>query len=205
MGALLHQRSLLPLHANAVRIGDEAVALAGPSGVGKSTLAAQFQVLGRQVLCDDVCVVDFAADTAPRAWPGVARIKLWDTAIRGLGLTSPGAEAPGLERVADDMEKFSLPIASTWPREPLPLARLYVLRPSRAARGDITPLFGAAAVNAAVSNVYRWPLAVAMGKARTQFDNCVRLLGGCKVFEIATPWGYDALASTVAALERIAQ
>src|SRR5580658_2928398 len=52
IGALCHQRGLLPLHAAAVLCADGAVAFAGPSGAGKSTLAAQLHALGRTVLAD---------------------------------------------------------------------------------------------------------------------------------------------------------
>ncbi len=38
--ALLLQRGLLPLHGSAVQVNDKAYVLAGPSGNGKSTLAA---------------------------------------------------------------------------------------------------------------------------------------------------------------------
>src|SRR5687767_37791 len=53
-GALLHQRGLLPLHANAVEIDGKAVAFMGASGEGKSTLAAWFHDRGFNIIADDV-------------------------------------------------------------------------------------------------------------------------------------------------------
>ena len=59
MGALLHQRGLLPLHTNAVEVGGRAFAFMGKSGAGKSTLAAWFHDRGFRIVADDVCVVGF--------------------------------------------------------------------------------------------------------------------------------------------------
>src|SRR5258708_39789946 len=81
MGAIFHQRGLLPLHANAIEVGGQAVAFVGPSGAGKSTLAAYFRDRGYRVLCDDVWVVSFGSDGEPLAWPGVPRVKLWGDAL----------------------------------------------------------------------------------------------------------------------------
>src|SRR5215213_168075 len=58
-GALLHQRGLLPLHANAIEVDGTAVAFMGASGAGKSTLAAWFHDRGYRIIADDVCVVRF--------------------------------------------------------------------------------------------------------------------------------------------------
>lgn len=55
MGALLHQRSIVSLHAGAVSVDGGAVLFAGPSSIGKSTLAAALQQQGYPILADDVC------------------------------------------------------------------------------------------------------------------------------------------------------
>ena len=62
MGVLLHQRGLLPLHANAVEIDGKAFAFMGASGSGKSTLAAWFHDHGYRIIADDVCAVRFETE-----------------------------------------------------------------------------------------------------------------------------------------------
>ncbi|MEG8053162.1 hypothetical protein QP185_07710 [Sphingomonas aerolata] len=46
LGALLHQRALLPLHCNAIVHDGKAFLFCGDSGAGKSTLAAVFEARG---------------------------------------------------------------------------------------------------------------------------------------------------------------
>ena len=50
-GALLHQRGLVPFHGSAVEIDGRAVMFVGPSGTGKSTLAAALCPKGTPVAC----------------------------------------------------------------------------------------------------------------------------------------------------------
>lgn len=76
LGVLLQQRGLLVLHASCVRFGQRTIAFAGTSGDGKSTLAAMCCEHGAEMLADDVLAVSAEANTAPRAWPGFARLKL---------------------------------------------------------------------------------------------------------------------------------
>lgn len=85
MGAILHQRGLLPLHANAVDCGGRAFAFMGPSGSGKSTLAARFNDLGFRIVADDVCVVSFADNGQPQICPGVGRLRLWRDVLEATG------------------------------------------------------------------------------------------------------------------------
>ena len=66
-GALLHQRGLLGLHASAIMVPEGSVAFAGPSGVGKSTLATACWQQGYPILADDICVIAAADDGTPCA------------------------------------------------------------------------------------------------------------------------------------------
>jgi hypothetical protein len=54
LGFVLRLRGLTPLHASAVAVGNQAIALVGPAGAGKSTTAAAFARLGYPVLSDDI-------------------------------------------------------------------------------------------------------------------------------------------------------
>ena len=108
----------------------------------------------------------------------------------------------GLERVADGMDKYSLPTPAAAIRRALPLTRLYVLSDQPASAATFAPLTGAAAMSAVIGNIYRWPLAQAMGMAKAQFDACVALLGRCAVFELAAPRGLSGLDAIAEAVER---
>src|SRR4051812_25201168 len=84
-GALLHQRGLLPLHANAIEVEGKAVAFMGASGSGKSTLAAWFHDRAHRIVADDVCVLRFDELGGAMAQPGLPRLRLWDEALEATG------------------------------------------------------------------------------------------------------------------------
>jgi hypothetical protein len=198
MGAIIHQRGLLPLHANAIDVGGAAVAFAGDMGAGKSTLADFFRRRGRAVLSDDVCVVTFGPDGSALAWPGIPRIKLWDDA-----LAAAGDSADGLERVFDEQAKYSLRLPSAPPAEPIPLTRLYLLeRADAGASPSIRAVAGAEAFDQVRSNIYRSEYAAALGKAEDQFANLIALLRRVKVFTARRVWGFDVFRQEAEALER---
>lgn len=181
MGALALQRGRLPLHIAALDIGGVAVAVTGPSGAGKSTLAALMQKRGAFILADDMCVVDVGEDGRALARPAPRRIKLWADSLRLLGI-----DEVGLPRIADTIDKFSLPIQPVAPaREGLALRGLYILNPGGSPAVEIQPLRGPRAVAAVVGAVYRWPLAVAMGRGAEVFEQCARLARRCRIFEVA--------------------
>ena len=194
IGAVLHQRRLLPLHANAVDLGGGAIAFAGPSGAGKSTLAAYFRRAGCGIFSDDVCAVAFDAQGLPWVEPGLARIKLWGDTLAALG-----QERSAIEPLADGMDKFSLPLASAPPSRAR-LQRLYVIDAKSAPLTTMTRLFGAQAVDAVLANIYRWPLAVALEQAPTHFAAAVRLAGTCEVVSLRFRRGLDKLPDLVESL-----
>lgn len=194
-GVLCHQRGLLPLHAGCVEIGGRAVAFAGESGSGKSTLAAAFLCRGHRVLADDVTVVDPLAPGGPLVLPGFPRIKLWRDAIDGLGLS-----AAGLECSRAGLEKFHLPIEAGFRAEPLPLAAVHHLATAHDERhAGLTPLRGAAAVDALVAAVYRRPAAIHLGRRAALMAALLRVAAR-PGFQLARLPDLGALDGTVAML-----
>jgi hypothetical protein len=198
LGVLVYQRGLLPLHANALVIGDGVAAFTGHSGAGKSTLAAHFQAAGYEVLCDDVCVVSFDDAGRPFAWPGLPRLKLWEDAAQQFG-HDPAA----LDRAVDGLEKFHVPIGRPAEVRPVPLRRLYTLaRAEGDDPGSITRLRGAEAMNAAMENSYRGIYLATLGATATHFRQCAMLLQHVEVFAATRQWGFEVFAREAATLER---
>jgi hypothetical protein len=121
---LLRLRGCVPLHASAVRMDGGAVALAGPGGAGKSTLAAAFARLGRQVVADDVLAVDAAA-AALVVHPAYPRVRLWPDSVEMLY-----GHGDALPLLTPNWDKRYLDVgeaADDFPADPLPLRAVYLL------------------------------------------------------------------------------
>lgn len=198
LGILAHQRGLLPLHANAVVANGCAFAFCGPSGAGKSTLAAHFQRAGYELLCDDVCPVSIDDGDGPMAWPGVPRLKLWADAAQALG-HDPGT----LDLVAENLEKYHLPVTRTGTSRAVPLRRLYVLGQwGENGVQAITRLTGQSAMQAVLANTYRGLYLPVMGLNARHFRQCVALLKTMQVYNAPRVWGFEVFGREAALLER---
>lgn len=193
--AILHQRALLPLHANAVEIDGRAVAFMGHSGAGKSTMAAWFHDRGLNVLADDVCVVRRDGGSF-YAHAGIPRLRLWREALEISG-RDPGA----YEESFDDMDKYNVPTATRLEREMVELSHVYVLGRASEAGPAIVPLQGMAAVEALVANTYRGAYLPLMGETGRHLMQCVELSRQVPVFRADRRWGFDSFDEQAALLE----
>lgn len=77
LGALFHQRRLLPIHGSAIKVGDEAIIITGNSAVGKSSIAAGLDAKGFPVLSDDISVLSITGKDEFKLHPGTSHLKLW--------------------------------------------------------------------------------------------------------------------------------
>lgn len=170
---LCFRRGLLPLHASCVRIGDAAVAMAGHSGAGKSTMAAGFRMRGHALLADDVTVLDIAAPGGPRVLPAFPRLKLWRDVMKRMDLSTQG-----LERTRRELNKFHLPIEDGFCPEPLPLTAIFRLaRVAEPRHAGARRLSGAGAVAAVGCEVYRRGLMGRLGLARRLLPALIPVVG----------------------------
>ena len=129
-----HSDGALALHASAVCIDGRAIALVGPKGIGKSTLAFALVRQGARLITDDTLIVRFDATGASWAVPGLQRLRLWEDSARALGATATST-ALRLTRTnpatADRGAKPALDALAADRRQDttVPLDACYVLRP----------------------------------------------------------------------------
>lgn len=181
-GALLHQRGLLPLHANAVSVNGKIVAFMGASREGKSTLAAWFHDHGFRPIADDVAVVRFETGGRASVAPGQQRLRLWRETLEATGRDASAYARSFAGR--DDLEKYDVPLDAPHARlDHDTLAAIYLL--ATADEFSIEPLVGLDAVDAIFSHTYRGHYVDDSGSREQHWKSAVALAQSTPIFRLA--------------------
>lgn len=190
MGALLHQRGLLPLHANAVEIGGKAFAFMGRSGAGKSTLAAWFHDRGHAIIADDVCVVRFDESGRAIASAGLPRLRLWKETLEASGREAASFRRSYAGNPAFD--KYDVPIArAAAAAGGTEVAAVYLLE-----KGDdfgISRLEGVGAADALMANTYRGGFVATVKGEQAHWHACMQLIRTTPIFRAERRWKLDEI------------
>lgn len=182
------QRGLYVMRASTVEIDGHAVALAGVSGIGKSTLTAALIAAGHRLLSDDVSVIDADAAGGPLVLPTAPVQRLWRDSLTALAI-EPGA------RVRNDprMEKFEHHIPTAFQPEPRPLAAICNLDRMLRAQPVIERTTGAATLQAVRGHALRLHAAHKMGLEPTLFRQVARIAMHVPHATLRRPISFDAL------------
>ena len=194
MGMLLHQRGLLPLHANSIEIDGRAFLFMGHSGAGKSTLAAWFHDRGYRVIADDVSVIGFDGEGRPAVRPGLPRLRLWrDT------LDATGRDAALFERSYagdDSYDKYDVPIEPAGlATGDVELSAIYLL-----AKGDqfgLSALSGMEAADAVFANTYRGRYVESMNQQRPHWEATLNLIRATPIFRLERRWDHRLMREEI--------
>jgi hypothetical protein len=197
LGALLHQRALLPLHCNAIVHDGRAYLFCGDSGAGKSTLAAVFEARGYPLLTDDLCAIAADAEGRFSATPGIPRLKLWIESLTALG--REGAE---VTRIPWYEDKFEVAMSRAAEDRRYPVAAIYHLRQA----GETVPpgihrLQGLEAANAVTANIYRRRIADLLGRAPGYLAESMALIRTVPIFRFNRRWGLENVVEDAALAE----
>lgn len=187
IGALLHQRQLLPLHISAVETPHGVIAFTGPSGAGKSTLANEIhRVTGWRLISDDVAVIDPSADIT-LLHCGIFRQKLWKDTVERAGL-----QPDRLTRDTTRAEKFHVTTPDLFVSEPRRLRGLVVLD----AKDELAwQALGPSHAFAQIMNaIYRPDLAQLFGDVSTIMQNAAQLANAIETFKFTRPWSTDDIS-----------
>ena len=126
----LRLQGKLCLHACVIQMDEQAIALIGESGAGKSTMAAFFAQQGYAVLADDVAALQ-RIDDHYQVQLGYPRLRLWPKSVHALY-----NDKHALDPIFSFSEKSYLSLSAkpsnpskfgTFSEQPLPLAAIYIL------------------------------------------------------------------------------
>lgn len=182
MGALLQQRRLLVLHGSAIEVEGASVVFCGPSGIGKSTLAAGFHQRGYRFLADDLCAVA-PHDGRPVVIPGFPRLKLWADALERLDTATDDLQSV---RWGADRQKFFLP-ADNRCEVSLPVRAVFILGADDTDRLELTRLSGSGKINPLMANSYRMLFLDGLGGKKEHFMLCAAVAARAEIFRVARP------------------
>jgi len=178
MGALLMQRDLFLLHANAIKIGDVCVSFSGNSGAGKSTLSGAFMSRGYSILADDVCAINQAGDVSP-SFP---QIKLWADSSHKLEI-----ETHALRRIRPNIEKFAVPLEQQFYATHLPLKVVYILNSHNQDTFEFKAVEGMKKILPLKNNTYRHQYLKGLDKTKKHLKHTGSIASKIDVVRITRP------------------
>jgi hypothetical protein len=178
LGALLMQRRLFLLHANAIKIGAHCVAFAGVSGAGKSTLSAAFLQQGYAILADDVCAINQQCEVIP----GFPQIKLWADASQKLSINTQS-----LRKVRPDLEKYAVPLGPQFHSEALPLRVIYLLQSHNKETIEFVDLSAHQKFTPLKNNTYRMQYLKGLDKGKIHIKQCGAIASKTQVVRLTRP------------------
>jgi energy-coupling factor transporter ATP-binding protein EcfA2 len=193
---LWHQRGLLPLHASVVSIAGCAVALAGPSASGKSTLAAVLARQGHAVIADDIGIVDLR-DKRPVVLPGSPFLLLWRDAVDFLGLP-----LAGLTRHLAHREQYLVANPAPFRDRPLDLCAVVLLSRRASGAPTIERLHGYQAARPLLRHVHASRAARALGHEAAVFAAVTMVAARVAIFQLKVPDDLACLAPAAALIYR---
>jgi len=182
MGALLHQRNILVMHAGAIAVNGRSVLFSGCSGVGKSTLVAGFNQRGYPFLADDLCVIS-VVDGKPSVVPGFPYLKLWADVLTKLDKDKDQLKSALWTK---GLHKYFLPVASPQ-KIPIVLQSIFVLTTTNTEKIEIADLKGGEKIQPILKNTYRRRFLNGLGGKNEHFRQCGLVAAQTNVYKVTRP------------------
>lgn len=180
LGALLHARRILVLHASVIQTERGAVLFTGNSGAGKSTLLAAFLKRRYAMLADDKAGIVVDENKIARAIPGFPRVRLTENAVGKLQFPAQDAD------YNRELGKYVSPVEN-FCRETLPVKAAYALGVHNRPEVILKPLAPFEQFEVLNYNTYRRRFLLEIGQRRAHFDNLSALSKQIRVSKVSRP------------------
>jgi len=104
LGAVLHQKGIIPFHGSSFEYQGKRILICGHSGAGKSSITAVFCQNGAHFINDDITPISFT-NSFPIIIPIRTEVKLWDDTIQVLQI-----ENKNNKKIRPSIDKFYVPL-----------------------------------------------------------------------------------------------
>lgn len=149
LGAILHQRGIMPFHGSSFVFRNQGVLICGSSGVGKSSVVSAFCQDEGRLVNDDITPICFDKEHI-MMMPLSTKVKLWDDAISLLQL-----DKTDLKKIRPSLNKYYVSgFARQEEKQPL-LHTFIVLRTHNQNNFEIKRPKGIERFNCLRRNIYR--------------------------------------------------
>lgn len=149
LGAVLHQRGIIPFHGSSFSFNGKGVMVIGVSGAGKSSTTAAFCSKGAGFINDDINPV-LVKESGIMLQRIRTNVKLWDDSLAYLGITNDS-----FSQIRPDIDKFYVPFDKGQLLEEQPLHHIVLLGTHNEERFAVEQPAGIEKYNILRRNIYR--------------------------------------------------
>jgi hypothetical protein len=183
LGALLHQRGFLVLHASGIAKEQGCVLFAGASGAGKSTLLAELLRRGYKMVVDDVCAVRFDDAGHPVVVPSYPRTRLWADAAERFAI-----DTTDLPRTRPTWNKFERQVTDQFSDREATLTHVFHLTGAHdGPEFSVERLGPIDAFSTLLANTYRDVLLDGLNRRASHFQLASRAASAIEVIRVGRP------------------
>jgi len=181
IGAILHQRGLLPIHGSTVVKDGKAIIISGVSGAGKSSLAATLINRGYDLVADDISVLESKKNTL-LVQPGIPHIKLWHDVIEKMN-----DKPENYEKVRDQLKKYRKPVLNAFIDKPAPPKKIIILNTKNSPGFSCEIVKGFEKFNAIKNHTYRYRFVESMDRISDHFKMANQLANAVDIIKLDRP------------------
>ncbi|PLX01296.1 MAG: hypothetical protein C0594_13385 [Marinilabiliales bacterium] len=179
MGAVFHQRLIVPLHASAVEINNQAILVSGKSGIGKSTIAFSLLQKGFPLIADDICAI---SREGLDVYAGFPQMKQWPVTLEKFEIN-----ADDYEKIRPNLEKRAFPAKSFTQKEKIPIAAIFFVTSHNKDDFTIDEIQGIKKFNFIKENIYRNNFSQGEQSALAVFQKIGQLASNIPLYHIIRP------------------
>jgi len=181
LGAVLHQKGILPFHGCSFEYNGQGIIISGLSGSGKSSVTTAFCQNGGRFINDDITPVQIG-ESVTTILPIKTKIKLWDDSLRSLNIKNDN-----LQRIRPSMDKFYISLPEKMLTEQ-PLNHIFILAKHNEDIFKVNELSGMAKYNVLRNQIYRKSYLKGMPEtSKAYFKQLCKLAQQIRITQVIRP------------------